>query len=194
VDDFTILAFDSDRRELKQLLALNGTPPYAVRALQTEAAFEHLLDRCRKQRDTLLTLVRTRLAALRALAGDWTALRSWLDDDAQLAVLEGLHAELRPQLRVPVATTSSSRALGRALHELVESLKRFNRRWQEFLPTVDVSHVNALREGYNKYYVLEKECVLGSPRLARQGFRPLEPLTTAGLASHFPPLPVPVLR
>ena len=156
MDDISILAFAGDRRELKQLLALNGTPAYAVRALHMEAAFEHLLDRCRKQRDTLLALVRTRLAALRALTGDWVALRPWVRDDAQLAVLEGLHAELRPQLRVPVAPTSSPRALGRALRELVESLERFNRRWQEFLPTVDVAHVNALREGYNKYYVLEK--------------------------------------
>jgi hypothetical protein len=41
---------------------------------------------------------------------------------------------------------------------------------------------------------LEKECVLGSPRLARQGFRPLGPLMVGEISALFPPLPVPVLR
>lgn len=56
-----------------------------------------------------------------------------------------------------MAPTTSSRALRRALRELTESIERFNQRWQEFLQGVDVSHVNELRDGYNRWYVLEKE-------------------------------------
>jgi hypothetical protein len=56
---------------------------------------------------------------------------------------------------------------------------------------VDLSQVNALRDGYNRYYVLEKECASRSPRTARHGFRPLPPLTADDLAALLPPLPVP---
>ena len=56
------------------------------------------------------------------------------------------------------------------------------------LLTVDLARVNQLRDGYNRYYVLEKECAVRSPKVARQGFRPLPPLTTADLAAELPPL------
>jgi hypothetical protein len=193
VDAIPIPGHESHRRALQQLLALNGAPAYAVRALQVEAAFEDLLEHCRRRRAELLELVSIRLATLRALAGDWTVLRPWLAD-GQIGALAELHAELATQLRVPVSPTASLRILRRALVELAQSIVRFNRRWDEFLQGVDVSRVNALREGYNAYYVLEKECVLGSPRLARQGFRPLEPLMVGEISALFPPLPVPVPR
>jgi hypothetical protein len=54
--------------------------------------------------------------------------------------------------------------------------------------------VNGLREGYNRYYLLEKECALRSPRLARQGFVRLPAVTVDDLAAQLPPLPVPQLR
>ena len=38
----------------------------------------------------------------------------------------------------------------------------------DFLRDVNLSRVNALRDGYNRYYVLEKECAVHSPQLARQ--------------------------
>jgi hypothetical protein len=76
---------------------------------------------------------------------------------------------------------------------LLHSLQRFNRRWQEFLPTVDLTRVNDLRAGYNRYYVLEKECAVRSAALARRGFTPLEPFTTDQLFALMPLLPVPQL-
>jgi hypothetical protein len=63
-----------------------------------------------------------------------------------------------------------------------------------FLANVDLTAVNELREGYNRYYVLEKECAVRSARIARQGFTPLPPLTHDELMSQFPLLPVPRLR
>ncbi|MFL5338548.1 MAG: hypothetical protein ACJ8F7_00125 [Gemmataceae bacterium] len=66
--------------------------------------------------------------------------------------------------------------------------RRFNAAWDQFLHSLDLSQVNALRDGYNRYYLLEKECALRSAKLAEVGFRPLPPLTYADLAALFPPL------
>jgi hypothetical protein len=54
-----------------------------------------------------------------------------------------------------------------------------------------LNQVNDLRDGYNRYYVLEKECAVRSFRLARQGFCPLEPLTVEDITALFPLLHVP---
>jgi hypothetical protein len=105
-----------------------------------------------------------------------------------------MYASLDPQLRLPVEPTSSTRKLRRTLGELVESVERFNQHWLAHLETVDLTRVNELRDGYNRYYVLEKECALRSPRLARLGFRRLEPLTREELTALLPSLPVPRLQ
>ena len=60
--------------------------------------------------------------------------------------------------------------------------------------TVNATTVNELRVAYNRYYLLEKECALCLVRLARQGFRRLEPLTVDELSLLLPPLPVPELN
>jgi hypothetical protein len=53
--------------------------------------------------------------------------------------------------------------------------------------------VNEARDGYNRYYVLEKECAIRSALLARRGFCRLEPFTLEQLAALVPELPVPRL-
>lgn len=193
-DDQTPFGRDDAHEIFKQFASHYDAPAYVRRARQVEDALEHLLARCRVQRDDWLKMVRVRLGLLRMLSGNWAVLRPWLADDDQVDLLERLHSDLAPQLRVRVSTTTSERALRRALRELVESIARFNGRWTEFLPTVDLAPVNALRDGYNRYYLLEKECAIRSPRLARQGFCRLEPLTTADLAERLPTLAVPRLR
>lgn len=80
------------------------------------------------------------------------------------------------------------------MRELHESLEHFNQHWRAFLTGVDVTAVNDLRDKYNRYYVLEKECAVRSARVARQGFVRMEPLTIEDLAAQFPLLPVPRLR
>jgi len=79
------------------------------------------------------------------------------------------------------------------LRALRESLATFNRRWLEFLPTIDLTSVNEARDGYNRYYLLEKECATRSPRLARQGFQRLELFTVQELTAMLPILPIPKL-
>ncbi|MBV8607897.1 MAG: hypothetical protein JO034_10615, partial [Singulisphaera sp.] len=46
---------------------------------------------------------------------------------------------------------------------------------------------------YNRYYMLEKECCLGSARLAARHFVAREQLTHEGLLDQYPTLPVPDL-
>jgi hypothetical protein len=193
MDELVILGRDDDRHSVKRFLAHYDAPAYVRRARQLEQAFESLLSRCRQQREEALRMVRMRLRALRALAGDWNAFRPWLKDEQQISILRDLPTLLEPQLCLSPGPSSSSRALRRALQELCGSIDHFNRRWQEFLHSVDRAPVNELRDGYNRYYLLEKECALRSARLARQGFQRLQPLTVDELTAHLPLLPVPQL-
>ena len=71
------------------------------------------------------------------------------------------------------------------------SIDRFNKRWLNYVHTLDLTRINELRDGYNRYYLLEKECAMRSARLARQHFRRLEPMTREAVLDRFPLLPVP---
>jgi hypothetical protein len=181
------------RREFLQMLGRFDGPAFVRRARGVQEALERLLERCRHKRNEWLAMVRLRVGELRALAGDWSVLRSLLASGQEEA-LERLHTELEPRLRVPVTQTSARRLLRRALRELNESIERFNHRWHKYLGEVDLGPLNELRDGYNRYYIMEKECALGSAALARQGFRPLPPYTRAELHAELPPLPVIQLR
>ncbi|GIW81319.1 MAG: hypothetical protein KatS3mg105_3126 [Gemmatales bacterium] len=179
---------DRDQQIFRRFVAQYDAPAYVRRARRVQQAWDELLARCRSRRLELLANVRLRLGMAYALAGDWRAFKPFLHDD-QLCLLESLFLELKPTLRVPVETTNSKRRLLKALKELKESMDRFNVRWSEEIAKVDLRQLNELRADYNRYYLLEKECSLRSPRLARQGYRPLPPLTTADLAAQLPTLP-----
>ena len=193
MDEIPILSREDGSHTVKQFMAQYDAPAYVRRGRRVDAEWEGLLTRGRRQRDEWLGLVRVRLATLRALAGDWGRLTPLLADAEHVEGLRRLHAELRPTLRLPVEPTESVRALRRAVAELAESVERFNRRWRAYLDALDLMPVNAARDGYNRWYVLEKECALRSARLARQGFRPLTPLTLEAVEAALPPLPVPRL-
>ncbi len=193
MDEVPILGVSETKDAFKTFQAMYGPPAYIRRAREVEAALERLLDRCRRQRDEWLAMVGLRLGVLSGLAGEWPALAPLLDGADELGRLERLERDLAPSLRVPVAPTTSRRRLRRALLELAESIARFNRRWEAYLRAVDLGPLNELRDGYNRHYVLEKECAVRSPRLAREGFVRLEPFTTADLFALLPPLPVPFL-
>jgi hypothetical protein len=192
LNDIPVLGQDDDRL-LKQLLGQYDVPAYVRRARRVQEALDELVAYCQGKREKWLGMVRIRLAMLHALAGTWTALRSLLADDEQSSVLEAMHRLLAPKLQVRIEPTASPRLLRRALRELCESLERFNRRWREFLEQVNLHPVNEARDGYNRYYVLEKECAVRSAMLARRGFRRLEPFTLEQLAALVPELTVPQL-
>jgi hypothetical protein len=193
VEDAPLTSQDRDERTRGQFIAQFGEPAYARRARLTQEALDAVVRHCRRRRDEWLLMVRIHLGMLRGLAGEWSVLRPLLADDEQVRVLEQLHEDLQPRLRVPVTRTTSVRKLRSTLRELAASIVYFNRRWAEFLPGVDLARVNELRDSYNRYYLVEKECALRSPRVARHGFRQLPPCTTAELAALLPALPVPRL-
>jgi hypothetical protein len=194
LDDITILSRNSEDYIVNQFLAHYDAPAYIRRARRVQDLYEQLLARCRAQRDEWLVVLRVELGLLRARAGDWAALAPWLVDNAQFAVLQQLTELLQPRLRVVVKPTRSARGLRRGLHALVALVERFNRRWLAYLADVDLAEINAERAAYNRYYLLEKECAMRSARLAREGFRRLEPLDMQTLAVALPPLPVPRMR
>jgi hypothetical protein len=186
-----------DSREIRELMAQFDAPAYVRRARRVEGSYEQLIEQCRRQRQEWLAMVRTRLGQLAALADavndDWRAIASILSSDADVLRLRRLHDELRPALRVSVTPNGSPRVLRRAAVALRHSIARFNERWLGFLGKIDLAPLNALRDGYNSYYVLEKECALRSPRLAREGFRPIPMVTLQELTEKFPPLDLPRL-
>lgn len=194
MEEEIILGRDETSEAFKQFLSRYDAPAYIRRARGVQAALDQLLEQCRRRRAEWLQMVRLRIGILHALSGDWDNLRPFLADEDQLDILRYLLAALASPLRAPVEPTTSPRVLGRALRELHESLERFNQRWRAFLSSVDLTSVNELRDGYNRYYVLEKECAVRSARIARQGFTPLQPLTLDDLVSQFPLLPVPRLH
>lgn len=194
MDEVPIVGRDEDDQMFKRFLSQFDAPAYIRRARAMQGAYNQLLDHCRQRRAEWLNMTRLRISMLHALAGDWDNLRPFLADEDQLDILRYLLAALASPLRCPIEPSRSARALRRALLELGESLEYFNERWRGFLATVDLTAINELRDGYNRYYVLEKECAVRSARIARQGFVRMEPLTTNDLMAEFPLLPVPRLR
>jgi hypothetical protein len=184
---------DRDNPEFQQLVAAFDGPAYARRARRVHDAFEQLLEKGRVQRDEWLAFVRIALGTLHALAGSWDNLRPLLRDDDSLDSLRSLHADLQPRLRVAVEPTTSVRAHKSTLTELVDGLERFNRRWREYIDKLDLQPINELRDGYNRWYVLEKECALRNAAAARFGFQPLPPLTIHDVLQQLPFLVVPRL-
>jgi hypothetical protein len=91
VDEIPILGRDEDRHSLQRFLAHYDVPAYVRRARQVEDAFDQLLRSCQRRREELLTVVRRRMSALRAVIGGWDALRPWLKDENQLRILQDLH-------------------------------------------------------------------------------------------------------
>ncbi len=182
------ISTDDAAAVFNQVTSRFDAPAYVRRARRVQQALDDILGRCRKQRAEWLMMTRLRVGTLRALAGGWESLRPYLTGEG-LAELERLHDELQPQLRLPVERDETPRVLRAALAELRESVSRFNGRWEKFLRGIDLGPVNAEREAYNRYYVLEKECALRNAVVARHGFQPLPPLTTADLLTLLPPLP-----
>src|SRR5216684_2950738 len=85
--------------QFRQVLVAHGGPAFLRRAAEVNAAYDRLLDSCRKQRRESLAMVGLRLATLFVRAGSWDVIRSLLEDDAQVEAVRGLYAELTPQLR-----------------------------------------------------------------------------------------------
>jgi hypothetical protein len=174
--------------EIKELLGLFDLPAFARRGQDLEYALARLHERCRRARHERLGMVRVRL---RQWAGAVEGPGAW--ETTFAAPIDALwdlsHAEPPDWAEAP-APPRRRRAIAR---DLVASIERFNRRWSEFIGGMNLDSLNRMIDQYNRYYLLEKECSLGSARLAARHFTPKTPLTQEGLMGDHPVLPVPEL-
>jgi hypothetical protein len=197
-EEVSIPSRQEGREWVGLIQAQYGGPAFIRRGKRLAEALEQLyqsLARLRQpgsEEDWLMT-VRWRLGQLKALAGDWAPLGRWLEP-AALALLQQLEEQLAPRLRLPPSPDPRPAVLFAALQDLLESIRFFNERWLRHLQSLDLSPIQQLIDDYNRYYLLEKECFLQSPRLARLGFRPHPPLTWRDLLQKFPLLPELQLR
>lgn len=165
---------------------LADAPAFLRRARQVDETWRDVLERCRREREALLEMPRMRLARLFALARRPELLLEGLLRPGELEYLQTLHDGWHPRLRSAVRPAKSAADLARPLSDLARSFARFNRRWMTRVNEIDFSRVNSLREQYNLYYVLEKECAVRSARVALQGFAPKPPATVADVLAAFP--------
>jgi hypothetical protein len=184
-----ISSFTDDGERLKlQLLAQYGAPAYIRRARQTELAYDDLLECCRAQRREFQRGIRRVLAVL--LSPDvLTKVARWQRQDA-VRWLHRLRCALEPPTLAP-NFSGAARSIRALWRELLGSVDRFNSRFTAFLEQIDLAELNRLRDGYNRYFLIEKECAIGSERMEGTSFRSLTPVTREELRRLFPPLPVP---
>ena len=175
--------------DLNELMGLFDAPAFARRGQDVEYALQSLHTRCVRKREELLEMVRVRLRQWAGAAvgpADWSdVLRAPIEDLWPLSGAE------EPRWAEASASLRRRRAVVR---DLIASVERFNARWRRFVEELDPTAINAMIADYNEFYPLEKECALGSARLARIGFRPLAPVSAASLLAEHPALPVPEAR
>jgi hypothetical protein len=161
-------------------------PAFARRGLEVESHLQGLDERCRRHRRATLDMVKVRL---RQWAKAATGPADWRDAfRGPVAPLWDLVGADPPEWAAYPASPRSRRAIAR---DLAASVGRFNARWEAFVGKLDLSLINRSIDGYNRFYMIEKECVMGSSRLAAQHFRPIPPVTPEAVLFAHPPLPVP---
>lgn len=187
-DDVTTPSVASDEVGINDLLGFFSAPAFVRRGHDVEYALISLHRRLERERSGMLDMVRVRLK-------QWAAVATGPDD--WQAVFQGPIASLYSRVTADVISWSARPATARRRHavarDLVASVDRFNRRWLQFLTAMKLDAVNRQIEQYNLYYVLEKECVVGSSRLAARHFVPKPLLTIASLLADHPTLAVPAL-
>ena len=175
--------------EIKELLGLFDVPAFARRGQDVEYARIRLRWRLDRDRVGMLDMFHLRLRQWAAASsGHGTAPTIFRDSIETLWPLS--HAPA-PKW---AATPDTRRRLRTIARDLITSAERFNRRWTEHLNRIDLGPINDQIDRYNRYYLLEKECVVGSARLAARHFIPRVAVTLDDLRADHPLLPVPELR
>jgi hypothetical protein len=172
--------------EINELLGLFDVPAFARRGQDLEYTMARIHTRCRRERDEMLEMVRFRLRQWSAATyspNDWINVFT-APIDRLLSVCD-VAPRSRPDRPV---SRWRRRAIAR---DLIVSVIRFNQRWSHFLDELNVDYANRLVDLYNRYYLLEKECCLGSARLAARHFAPKHHLTREALRDCYPLLPIP---
>jgi hypothetical protein len=188
-DDESLPTLNSDiEADVKEFLGLFDLPAFARRGQELEHAVKRLHDRCGAARGQMLEMVRLRLRQWsRAVDGPAAWAGVFSSSIEPLWLLSGAE---RSEWTASPSSARQQRAVAR---DLVSAVLRFNRRWLQFVERVNLDPTNRVIEQYNRYYVLEKECVMGSARLAARHFTPVDRITKESLLAEHPVLPVPEL-
>ena len=180
----------SAESELNEWLGLFDAPAFARRGQDVESGLKRLDERCKREREAMLDMARMRLRQWSKLAdGPEASGAVFAEPIDALWPLCGVEAPAEWSRTPP--NPRKLRGLGR---DLATAVERFNRRWTAYLQGLGVESLNRSIEQYNRYYVLEKECILGSTRLASRFFQAIEAVTPDSLLAKYPPLPVPTVR
>jgi hypothetical protein len=179
---------DESSRLVRQVLGLLDAPAYVRRGRMVDESIDDLKRRCAAQRRQMLMGVAFHLRRWLAMVDQDSHVQARLSDANRMA----LDALLRfvPMETGCIRPPASGDSARRAWVELVESIARFNRRWDRFVRTLDLTDINKSIVDYNCHYVVEKECALRSARLASRGFRPMNRLTADDFFAWFPLLPI----
>ncbi len=174
--------------DVKELMGLFDLPAFARRGQDVEAAVRRLHDRCERVRSEMLEMVRLRL---RQWSGAAAGPESWAGVFAStiepMWLLAGGPPPRWAEMDAPIKRRQSIAS------DLIAAVERFNRRWLDALDRVNLEPTNFVIEQYNRYYLLEKECVMGSARLAARHFIPILPITKSAILADHPTLQVPIL-
>jgi hypothetical protein len=174
--------------EIKEMIGLFDAPSFARRGQELEDTLRRMAERCRRARVERLDMVHVRLRQwARSVTGPsaWVGVFStsieplWPLSEAEPPRWAETPVSLRRQIEIA--------------RDLVAAVARFNDRWLQFLDGLKLDAANAVIDQYNRYYVLEKECVMGSARLAARFFTPVPILTRDQLLHDHRLLPVPDL-
>ncbi len=174
--------------EIKEMMGLFDAPSFARRGLELEEMLRRVDLRCRQARSERLEMVRLRLK-------QWAGVASGPGDaatifEAPIDPLWPLSDAEPPRWTLSPAPRRRQLSVAR---DLIASVERFNRRWDEFLGSINLDAANTVIDHYNRFYVIEKECVMGSGRLAARFFTPVSPMTVEEIRRDHPMLPVPSL-
>jgi hypothetical protein len=174
--------------EIKEIMGLFDAPAFARRGVELAETLGRLHERCRRARADRLDMVHLRLRQWsRVVVGPdaWAPVFS-----ATIGPLWQLSGAEPPEWARSPAPLRRQREIAR---ELIAAVVRFNERWSAFLDRLNVDPANDLIGAYNRNYVFEKECVMGSRRLAARFFTPAPLISRERLLLDHPLLPVPAV-
>ena len=178
--------------EERLLLGLGDPPAYLRRGMSVEDAEARVLKKCETDRWQVLYAVRLRLRLWNRLLEDRPRLRETLSKTAlDYAATIGETVFAPDEQRVSVAPAAWSIFAARHWRAFVKAVEEFNADWRRYLEALPLDDLHRTIDGYNRYYVLEKECAVRSARTALRGFVPKRKPTWMEFLERLPPLPTP---
>jgi hypothetical protein len=176
----------------RMLLGLGDRPAYLRRGMSVEDAEVRVVRKCEIARDEMLYAVRLRLRFWNRLLHDRPRIRARVSEAASESAADiGAKVFGPGEPSVSVAPPGWSIFAGRHWRAFVTAVEEFNANWRRYLETMPLDDLYRVIDGYNRFYVLEKECAVRSARTALRGFVAKQKPTWKDFLERFPLLPIP---